>query len=430
MRVGFALGCGVAMLTLSRLELLLIQPHGSPPLDPVIATQLALVAVGAVVCSLLHHRRRPYRVHARLAARDVDAVRAIRDWAWARDVRVQRLRVRRQRVDAVALGHNRMDEGNAGERWRNPVVAFFVLLGRALVLLGLPLLGGVIAATIWSDAPDPVRAAWDREGWVALAAILALMLTVIRCGAIRYTVALRGEQLQAWASRDDAEARDTLAFLVRLCEACAGRPSQAPRRGYACRALTLLPPSAGWAPAPPRMYDPEAQAAYAEDCRAWVALLARDVADEDLTSAATDTAVVVAGQRASLAERRLVSVLHSSGLPAETGVMVPTGSRHPDPLYAHYWPDAALRAPEYLLLVDVECDGPSHRATGRAEADGRRDGWLTGRGWYVARVTLAEAERGWPAAVATDLARLVRAHRAAYRIGSTIGQSDVRAFGR
>jgi len=429
MRTGVALGCGVAMFALARLELLMIQRHGSPPLDPVITTQMALVAVGAVVCSLPHHRRKPYRVHTRLA-RDVDAVRVIRDWAWARDVRVQRLRARRQRVDAVALGHNRTDKGNVGERWRNLVVAFFGMLGRALVLLGLPLLGGIVAATIWSDAPDPVCAAWDREGWVALAAILALMLTGIRSSAIRYTIALRGEQLWAWASRDDAEARDTLAFLVRLCEARAGRPSRAPRQGHACRALTLLPPSTGWPPAPPHMYDPKAQAAYAEGCRAWVALLARDVADEDLTSAATDTAVGVAGQRASLAERRLVSVLHSSGLPAETGVMVPTGSRHPDPLYAHYWPDAALRAPECLLLVDVECDGPSHRATGRAVADGRRDGWLTGRGWYVARVTLAETERGWPAAVATDLARLVRAHRAAYRIGSTIGQSDVRASGR
>ncbi len=110
--------------------------------------------------------------------------------------------------------------------------------------------------------------------------------------------------------------------------------------------------------------------------------------------------------------------------------MTPNGSRHPDPLYAHYWPDAALRAPECLLLVDVECDGPSHRAVGRAEADRRRDGWLTGRGWYVARVTLVEAERGWPATVAADLARLVREHRAAYRIGATTGQIDVHASGR
>ncbi len=395
-----------------------------------IETQLALVAVGAAVCALLNHCRRPYRVHARLATRDVDAIRAIRDWAWARDMRVQRLRARHQRVDAVALGHNRMAEGDAGERWRNLMVAFFGLLGRALVLLGLPLLGGVIAVTIWSDAADPVGAAWDREGWVALTALVALVLTAPRPGTVRYTVALRGEHLRAWASRDDAEARDTLAFLLRLCEARAGRPSRAPRRGRACHALTLLPPCAGWPPISPRTPDPDAQAAYAEDCRAWVALLARDVAGEDLAGVAMGAAVVVANQRASLAERRLVSVLRGSGLPAETGVMVPTGSCHPDPLYAHYWPDAALRAPECLLLVDVECDGPSHRATGRAEADGRRDGWLTGRGWYVARVTLAEAERGWPAAVATDLARLIRAHLAAYRIGSTIGQSDVRASGR
>jgi len=429
MRAGIAFGCGVALLTLARLELLMIQPQGSPTLDPVITTQLALVAVGAATVSLRGHRRQPYRVRARFASRDVDAVRTIRDWAWARDARVQRLRARRQRIHAVVLGRDRTGRETMGARWRSLAVAFLGLRGRAIALLVFPLLGGIVAAAICGVAPDPVRAAWDREGWVALAGFLALTLTATRRDTIRYTVTLRGERLLAGASRDDAEARDTLAFLVRLCDARAGRPMRAPRGGQACHALTMLPPSAGWPPVPPRPRDPAARAVYMEDCRAWVALLGRDVAGEDLTRAVTHPAAV-ADQRASLSERRLVSVLRGTDLPAEVGVRAPNGSRHPDPLYAHYWPDAALRAPECLLLVDVECDGPSHRAVGRAEADRRRDGWLTGRGWYVARVTLVEAERGWPAAVAADLARLVREHRAAYRIGATTGQIDVHASGR
>jgi len=346
MRAGIALGCGVALFTLARLELLMIQPQGSPTLDPVITTQLALVAVSAATVSLLGHRRQPYRLRARLASRDVDAVQVIRDWAWARDARVQRLRARRQRVDAVVRGHDRKDRDTMGARWRSLAVAFRGLRGRAIALLGLPLLGGIVAATIWSDAPDPVRAMWDREGWVALAGFLALALTATRRDTIRYTVTLRGERLLAGASRDDAEAHDTLAFLVRLCDARAGRPMCAPRVGQACRALTMRPPSAGWPPVPPRPRDPAAQAGYAEDCRAWVALLARDVAGDDLTRATTQPAAAVADRRASLSERRLVSVLRGTGLPAEVGVRAPNGSRHPDPLYAHYWPDAALRAPE------------------------------------------------------------------------------------
>jgi len=193
--------------------------------------------------------------------------------------------------------------------------------------------------------------------------------------------------------------------------------------------LLAVPPPAGWPPERPRYARyrelaggdaryREALRAYRYACARWAAALRAGIlVADDLTR--PPTGAYLAEGRSSVAERRLVEAVARAGLPAEAGVAVPTGHPHPDPVFANYWPDIAVRDAATALLVDVEADGPSHANALTADSDHRRDRVFTDRGWSVWRARLADAGRDdWPALVAAALAPRYAEHRLAYRVAA------------
>ncbi len=171
-----------------------------------------------------------------------------------------------------------------------------------------------------------------------------------------------------------------------------------PKDAVSCRGLQILPPGAGWAPNRPR---PEhfrtAQAFenalqhYEQACVAWVQRLTALVQLEDLYSA--PGSVQSPPEPLRHQEKGLGQALRYAHLPVERDVAVPNGLPGTKPYTRHYWPDLALRGPFYALLIDVECDGDSHFE--RATKDRRRNEWMQGRGWYVARLWLDVAGPKW-----------------------------------
>ncbi len=171
-----------------------------------------------------------------------------------------------------------------------------------------------------------------------------------------------------------------------------------PKDAVSCPGLQILPSGAGWAPSRPR---PEhfgtAQAFenalqhYGQACIAWARRLTALVRSEDLFSE-SDTIEPPPGSLRHQ-EKGLGQALRYVHLAVERDVAVPNGLPGTRPYTRRYWPDLALRGPFYALLVDIECDGDSHFE--RAQKDRRRNEWMQGRGWCVARLWLDVAGPQW-----------------------------------
>jgi len=189
-----------------------------------------------------------------------------------------------------------------------------------------------------------------------------------------------------------------------------------------CYGLTLLAPTAGFPPQPvPR--DTPGWPAYQRACAAWWTRLHASVVPDHLTGLPSETQLRLTPADEGPDEDRLEAALAHADLRPETkravynGANLATiGKRE----WAYYRPDAAIRVPDDLFLVDVELDGSAH--VNKEAQDERRNQWFQARGWYVARLWRDSANPSRsPQFLVGDMREIMRWHQMACRAARDAG---------
>lgn len=233
--------------------------------------------------------------------------------------------------------------------------------------------------------------------------------------------------------------RGTLAALQHLDTLLGTDPRRGVAASFASELRALLGPSApGFARARALGLMPEEIAAWCADiradldetgrravldyalcCRIWAQVL-----DGTIGSGSADPDWDMASARRvqpSAPEARLAFALERAGLPVQAQVGVSRlGGRRRGGWFRAFWLDCAHRDIGFLLRMDIELDGATHRTPHRRERDALRNHLLQMRGWYIlrfdARVLRADADL--QRAVRT-VAAIARRHRRAVVLGRT-----------
>lgn len=176
-----------------------------------------------------------------------------------------------------------------------------------------------------------------------------------------------------------------------------------------------------WAEAAHSILAPEERSAldcYVAECRHWEQRL-----DENIGSMAADpdwdmgSALRVPP---SAPEAFLAESIEDLGIPMQAQVGVSRyGGRRQGGWFRAFWLDCAHRDVAFLLRLDVELDGATHRIIEGAARDEVRNTLLQARGWYILRVDSRNLGREQHYRAREDIDKLVRRHRRAIVLART-----------
>jgi hypothetical protein len=149
---------------------------------------------------------------------------------------------------------------------------------------------------------------------------------------------------------------------------------------------------------------------YIQACRQWEQCLDRNIgsmaADPDWDMGSAKKV------RPSAPEAHLAQSLEQAGIPmqAQVGVSRNGGPRHGG-WFRNYWLDCAHRDVAFLLRIDVELDGATHRTPEVERRDAMRNTLLRQRGWYVLRFDNRNLDREQHNRALDVIVKLVQRHR-------------------
>jgi hypothetical protein len=159
-------------------------------------------------------------------------------------------------------------------------------------------------------------------------------------------------------------------------------------------------------------------ASYVYECRQWeqrleiiISSMAADP-DWDMGSAV--------GVRPSAPEARLPKSFEQGGIPLQPQVGVSrVGGRRHGGWFQAFWLDWAYRDVPFLLRLDIELDGASHRTPEGEKRNRVRNILLQSRGWYVLRFDSRTLDLEQHKRAVNAVVKLVQRHRRAILLART-----------